>query len=365
MRKNIFILFLVLLSTGCSIFSTKNDEAGEDLLTIEQQEKEKASLKMFNKATEYLDKKQFKEAIKEYSKLLTNSPATNLEILTLYNLGVAFEGIGDCKGAGRNFRKVIKISSTTQERLRAESLYKLSKAYECIGRDDKVISTLKDLDSRKKWLDLEVAYAEVPAKLAAAYARLGHIGEAEKYFKQAEKGFSKVSSMRMDTYKKQELMARTLYMMGQVDAKHFLSRNQEKYVKNLEYVQGYLLRAVELDHKQWSPRSAESLLKAYNDVWTVLKAMDVDNSSNDINLQSKKVDFIQDALTNIELLKKVRFPGAMDVKTVQVLFEQLHKQEIEFQNYLAMNSNTTKRTKENIEKFGIKRKAKVKEVNEP
>ena len=335
---------------GCSQFQKTENELAEA-----QKTKENKSLEIFSQGNDYLDKGLYKQAKEAYEKALKLAPSTSVELLVLYNLAAAYNGLEDCKAAGRFYRKVVILANPTQQRLKAEGLYALAKAYECVGREDKMIATLMDLEKRKQWLSQEVANAEIPARLAVAYSRRGNTKLAEKYFKEAEKGLSRISSVRMEEEKKRELLARTLFVMGHIRPEHYNESNYTQYAKSLEYVQEYLLRAVELDHNQWSARAAEALLKAYQGVWDIVKRIKMrPGTKSDSNLI-----LVQEVLTNIELLKRSKFPGAIDQEMVKVLFAQLHKKELEFQNYLAENSSTTQKTQENESRFGIKRKGRL------
>ncbi|MCB9025709.1 MAG: hypothetical protein H6625_05290 [Bdellovibrionaceae bacterium] len=354
MFKVILITFCIV-STGCSSWKFwEKDSANEP--SAKQKAEEKRTIEIFSEGNKYLDQGKYLQAKEKFEKALSMAPATSFELLILFNLAAAYEGLGDCKAAGRNYRKVVNMSGRSQQRLQSESLYSLSKAYECIGSDEKVIASLVDLEKRKQWLSQEVAYAEIPARLAITYSRKGNTTQALKYFKEAEKGLSKISNLRMEDDKKKELLARTLYTMGGLNYEHFNEKNYDKYLKSLDYVQKYLLRSVELDHKNWSPRSAEALLKSYEGIWKVLG--NIKDPSSDAE-RNKKVEFIKETLTSLELLKRSRFPGAINQEMVIVLFDQLHKKEVEFQNYLAENSNTTQKTKENEKRFGIKREGKL------
>ncbi|MCB0356631.1 MAG: hypothetical protein KDD40_06470 [Bdellovibrionales bacterium] len=305
-RFFLYTMFIMMTGLGCaSLFGTKGSD---DQVSEKQKVEEKENLQLFDQANKYLDAKKYDLAIKQYETILHKSPSTSFETLILFNLGTAYEGKGDCRGAGRSFRKVVKIANQNQKKLQAESLFRLALAYECIGNDEKTITTLKDLELRKEWISAEVAFAELPAKLASAYARKDNSAEANKYYKMAEKGLAQMTAMRMDPKKKQEMMARTLYSMGTIKHRYFIKKNQLKYVKNLEYVQKYLLKSVELNHSLWSPRAAESLLQAYDNIWLLLEHLETSNSSEEMTIKRKKVNLVQEAITAIELLKKLRFP---------------------------------------------------------
>ena len=324
------LVSILLINIGCASLKFWNSDSSTEP-SEKQKQSEKESLDLFNNGNKLLDEKKYSEAIQSYSKILSKEPSSTMETMTVFNMGVAYEALGKCKRAGQSFRKVVRTNSGEKTRLQAQALYHLSKAYECVGADVKVISTLIDLQSRLEFLTEEVAYAELPARLASAYARQGNLELAEKYFKLAEKGLARVSSLKIDSKEKSEILAKTLFLMGSVSESPGNFKNVTDIIKSLEFSQRYLLKAVEMDHEQWSPRSAESILRVYD---KIIARIEPKRNSTETEEETQKLDLAKAALTNLELLKRNRFPESINQKVVQVLFEQLHKKELVFQNYI-------------------------------
>ncbi len=346
LKYGIFLTAFMWGVVNCSMLGgAKEGQEGIE----RQRERERLSLELFNEGNKLLDQANYSGAISKYQELLQKAPATGVETMTLFNMGVAYEAVGNCKGAGQSFRKAIKASSPEQSRLQAQSIYHLSKAYECVGNDIKVISSLIDLERRLDSLPPEVAYAELPARLAAAYARQGNLEAAKEHYRRAELGLAKISSARMKEHEKKELLAKTLFSMGSLQVDSMNQQRGLQVVKSIEFAQKYLLRSVELDNSQWSPRSAETILKAYDKLWLRL---------TQIESYDEALELAKSTLTNMEILKRSRFPEAINQEIMVALFNQLQKKEILFQGYLVKNSGSVKSTKEDRERFGIKRKVK-------
>src|SRR5262249_40470130 len=126
-----------------------------------------------------LQRSDFSTAANAFDRMLVQKPASEFDLIVLYNDGVAHEGLGECKRASELYRKAITGASALRlARVEAESYYRLSLAYECLGDDQKTIVSLLDTKKRSKNLAPEIANAELPARLAVAYARIGQRDKA-------------------------------------------------------------------------------------------------------------------------------------------------------------------------------------------
>jgi len=130
-----------------------------------------------------------------------------------------------------------------------------SYAYECLGQNDKVIIALADVRRRQKVLPEDTAKAEVPARLAAAYARAGNRKEAERFFREALEGVKFLQLKYKDSILLADRLSESLFFMGRsnVSEAEFL-RDPVSQVKGLELMQLYLLQAAEIGSAKWSGR---------------------------------------------------------------------------------------------------------------
>src|SRR5207253_10911043 len=58
----------------------------------------------------------------------------------------------------------------------------LFRSYEALGEDDKMALTLLQLQDKTAFLPKQTADMEIPARLAAAYAREGNLDQAKIYY---------------------------------------------------------------------------------------------------------------------------------------------------------------------------------------
>ena len=126
------------------------------------------------------------------------------------------------------------------------------------------------LDAHKRSVNLppDVAQAELPARLAAAYARIGEHAKAVQYFQEASSGLKKALTNSGTTAKiQQQFAARTLYAMGQLTARQRgLNADPKSYLKSLSIQQPYLLQSAEQAIKPDSQKAAEDLIFAYENL---------------------------------------------------------------------------------------------------
>ena len=59
--------------------------------------------------------------------------------------------------------------------------------------------------------------------------------------------------------------------MGKINLNDSAKFNNPKvFITSINYLQGYLLKSVEMDSRDWSLKSAENLKEAYAGVWDIL-----------------------------------------------------------------------------------------------
>jgi hypothetical protein len=148
---------------------------------------------------------------------------------------------------------------------------------------------LLQLFDRHKVLPKQTADMEIPARLAAAYARLGNLVQAKIYYAQA--------AAELRQYRRPPLVGdvmiwlpKTLYSMGSLQApqRDIKLTEFEDYVSALEESQGWLVRAAELGNNKWSRQSVEKLEDSYLDLITRIKNYRVADESDFLLAQKQK-----------------------------------------------------------------------------
>ncbi len=361
MMRQLFVLLLsssVLVS--CSMFKVKHRAADEEV--------NEGNMADFNAGLKALDQENYEEASNIFLKLLTEKPATELDMVTIYNLGAAYEGLGQCQKAAQRYLQVARGAINKFPRILGESLYRLSYAYECLGLDNKVIIALLDVKKRSATLPLEISKAEAPARLAAAYARIGNRDQSKVYFTQAENGLRELQSHVATRKQAAEIAAKTLFFMGRLtslDAQ--MAKRPEDYIDSLATLQPFLIRSVGLDVKVWSEKSAEQIIEAYQRLIELLDTTKVNEDPSDPGInerltRDKKVSLLKYAVQTLRELKFKKLPGQPDKGSLEArVFLQVDTFEKQMQGLLVSSSENTLKTPDAERREGLKREGRIKD----
>jgi tetratricopeptide (TPR) repeat protein len=306
----------------------------------------------FDRGLKALEGERYKEAADIFDRLLVQKPASELDLVTLYNSGAAYEGMGDCPKAATRYRELVRSFPGKFPRIEGQALFRLSLMYECMGQDKKAITALIDAKKRGLGLPAETLKAEIPARLAAAYARLGNRERALAYFKQASQGLKSVIASGGGRVER-DLLGRTLFLMGQLNpAQRRADGDPGTFMQSLSMQQPYLLQAMELGHPTWSRRAAEDLNLAYDNFWK-FKFED----------SEKQRDFLVRGLQVVNELRKIRAPKSSEI--VDDVYAHLDRTEKRLQAELAKVAETTKLTPEAERRQGLKRRGRLIDVPQP
>jgi tetratricopeptide (TPR) repeat protein len=268
-----------------------------------------------------LEREKYQEAVDIFNRILVQRPASEFDLVVLYNSGAAYMGLGDCSKALERFRQVARSSAGKFEHIEGEALYRASLMYECLEQDAKAITSLIDTKKRAKDLPFEVKVAEIPARLAAAYARMGNRDRALYYFNQASRGLKRVVTME-GRAGQIERVSKTLYLMGKLTPTQRTAQvDPINYLRSLSMQQPYLLQAIEMGHPLWSKKAEEDLSIAYDNVWR-------------FSIADPRVrrDFLTKVLQSIHELERIRMPKAS--AEVDGIFAMLDKSKLRIQNEL-------------------------------
>jgi tetratricopeptide (TPR) repeat protein len=315
------------------------------------QEKQEKTLAEFEKANALLDNKQYEDAAKIY------------EMLIVYNAGISHLLNLDCETAEERFRKVIRMANQKLPELAGRTLLRLSEVYTCLGADNKSIVNLIELSRGKYNLPPETIMAEVPAKLAAAYARIGNQKVAEQYFRKAEKGLLYIQNNYQDVVQKREVLSKTLYLMGNISQINTKNMSSSDYFATLRAMQKYLYKAVEFNEKNWSVQAADQITTAYENTWNIINKITPkegeDAAISQREATQEQIHVAQDALVAIKYLYQERVPDPDEPEVVKQLMNKLSTQESKIRNFLATNIVGTSLTPQALEAEGVKRAGRV------
>ncbi len=300
----------------------------------------------FERGLKALEQENYVQAAQIFDNLLVEKPASEADLVITYNSAAAHEGLGQCPKASERYREIVRSSAGKYKHLEGISLFRLSLMYECMGMDTKTITALLDAKKRGKELSFETRNAEIPARLAAAYARIGNKQKAIEYFGQASEGLKKLVSQTAN-HKQKELLARTLFLMGQLNSsQRMASVPPTSYMQSVSMQQPYLLQAIEMDFPMWSKKAADDLELAYANVWK----FKIDDAE-------QRRDFFTRGIQAAQELKKIRLPNAN--ATVNSVYAQVEKVEAQLQTELAKIPETNRLTPDAEKREGLKRQGRV------
>lgn len=354
-----FVVPMVLLS-AC---------AGKPAEVATYNEREEKAKIEFEKGLKYLDQEKYPEAIKVFKKILVQSPALEFDFVILYNLGAGYEGLKNCGAAADSYRQVARGSSGKFQRLEALALLRLSYTYECLGQDNKALVALLDVRRRSAALPEDTAKAEVPARLAAAYARSGNRPEAEKYFRLALDGIKALQVKYKESVQMADRLAETLYFMGRSSvSEDEFKKNPVPQIRGLQLMQLYLLQAAELGSSKWSGRATDEILGTYEKLWLLSQTLGTPESG-DAQAEKQKsselrADVLKETLRSVRVLKAQRLPNRSESSEMKRLFNGAVERERQLISVLAEVEPANPRTPEAERRQGIKAEGRVKNSSE-
>lgn len=336
---NKYLLIVALIVAGCASQRKPNNGVLKEDSPIQTK---------FDQGITALDNEQFSTAAEIFDGILLQKPGTDMDLVAMFNSGIAYEGLGDCKKASERYRQVVRASAKKFKRLEGEALFRLSMAYECMGQDTKAITALLDAKIRGKELPFETLNAEIPARLAAAYSRLGNRQKALEYFNQAGLGLKAIvgqTTGRVQT----ETIAKTLFLMGKLSPSQRRAEvDPASYLQSISMQQPYLLQAVELHKEPWSRKAETDLKMAFENIWAFKFGE---------NEKDKENQFYTRGLQTINELRNLRMPKP-DIG-VDSVFAMVDVTERKLRTELSKVSESTRLTKEAQKREGLKQSGRL------
>lgn len=329
----VFLTFI--LSTGCAT-NSKSNSGGADT--------ESEDSKALEEALRDLEIENYTAASITLQRLAKKDPASEMDLVVLYNLGVAREGLGQCKEAEDVYRSVARISNKKFERIEALALYRLGFVFECQGQTQKSIIAFLDARKRRSQLPQDIADAELPARLAAGYASLGRRKEALGFFNEASSGLKRILAQNRGSKKHTAFLSRTLLAMGKISE----TSDPLIFVRMLTMQQPFLLQAAELSARTEAQKANRELIRAYDRLLDLGKSVNPNQARN----------FYIEGIKAARELSRMRLPDTQ--MSTERAFDKVSEVERTFQARLANLSPTLPKTEENLKREGLKREGRVK-----
>ncbi len=249
-------LMFLMLSMGCAnMFGGRLSEA--DMQTQAQKASDEAEIKNFESM---LAQGHFDQALKAFQDFQSRRPQSQFFQAARLGEAQALEGQGRFQEAADLDRDIYLKTLQHQPEIAAMALYRASYAYEALGDDLRTVTTLLDARKLAEHLPIEIASAEIPARLASVYGRQGREDEAISYLNEAEKGIMQVIAEKGPQLQK-DWLAKTYMQMGGVSTNQLSSENFQDLIQGQKWVQVYLIKAMRQNDPIWSLKARDKIAR--------------------------------------------------------------------------------------------------------
>lgn len=359
MRNKKYFLFLSLLLTACSAFQI--DERTGDPIDPRVRAEQEVEIK---KADESLTNGYFSVSKEQYIEFQRKFPNSVFYQRARFGQAQSLEAEGKWTEAAQIYRGTIEATRERQPEIAAQALYRISACYENIGDEARVLASLKDALNLKQYLSPEQVDAEIPARAAAAYSRMGLSKDAEEQLALADQGIQNIIKINRSTMNQAELKlwsSEIYYKMGLFSTENLKPENLQAALDSFKMVQIFSLRSLELGVIPWSEKAKKALMLNYEDLWKVAQ-----------NLPTPEgLDF--EAANRQKTERQIYFAGQLlaltnDLRSAQVVakevrsplsaqfFKGLSKFEDKIEKFLYTQGEFTKLTPEAMKRQQIKQK---------
>lgn len=243
----IFLSLLAFLTVGCVSSSKRNKK---NVLNQEQ-------IDQMDQALSFMKNKNFLAGAQIYDELARTLTDSSSKSLMLFNAGIAYKEAKECKKALSRFRKLLD-RSLKDSSFKARGLIEISYIYECLGKSDLALFSLKDVQTAGSSLPWTLSQIVYPGRLAIAYAGLGQISKAENYKSLALTRILQSKTAFSSEKELNERVSRMFYLMGRSYVKKE-NLQPEAFFKAFSYHQLFLLQSLFLKDKLWSNLSQKEL----------------------------------------------------------------------------------------------------------
>lgn len=196
-----------------------------------------------------------------FEKFLRDQPTTNWTLAAQFNRARALENLGQYGSAAKLYQETAE-KARKLPKLQGLALLRQAVVLEAMGEDDRSLAALKDAEKRADKMSPEIAQTELPARLAAAYARARNFSEADRYYTLADRQLSSLRASAL-AQERPEWLPRVLYGMGHRAPGPVPWDRFEANIVPLERSQIYLLQSAEYGVEPWASQAANELIEAY------------------------------------------------------------------------------------------------------
>lgn len=235
-----------------------------------------------------------------------------------------------------------------------QALFELSFCYENMGEESHVLASLLDAQKLQNNLPPEIGLAEIPARIAASYHRMGQEVEAGKYLQLAQKGIVQIQIGKEPTIENKKWLAEIYFHMGQLSTNQLTEDNLQAHLDTLKMIQIFTLRCVETEASPWSGLASTNLTNNYADVLHLIMQFSISKSMDAAAAKREKMDrqmyFVGLLLVHIADLKSQRLILDKAGAEQEKLFTGLAEIEQKGQNFLLTSNALTPLTPESTQR---------------
>ena len=226
---------------------------------------------LYREAFAKLEASEYQAAADGFEKFLRDQPTTNWTLAAQFNRARALESLGQYSAAAKLYQETAE-KARKLPKLQGLALLRQAVVLEAMGEDDRSLAALKDAEKRADKMAPEIAQTELPARLAAAYARARNFSEANRYYALADRQLSRLRAS-VSPQERPEWLPRILYAMGHRAPGPVPWDRFEANIVPLERSQIYLLQSAEYGVEPWASKAADELIEAYVALRTSIDAI--------------------------------------------------------------------------------------------
>ena len=321
--KWIFLVLLFLGMTGCSLWPFRSSRSIPS----------EPAPELYVVAQKHIEAARWADAELTLNDYLAKNPTSRWQRSSEYLLGVVYEGQDKCPAALEKYRGVIQDVNSPAE-VQAQSLFRSSFCWEAQGEEVKVIASLNDVWGRRAFLPIVTREAELPARLAAAYARAGNFDEADRFFKMAEEGLIKMRSQTGE--REPDWLGRTLYTMGHLSSSSLDTNEFRNVIRPIPRSQAFLVRAAATNQKPYADLAHKDISGLYQKLLQIVE-LALEKAPQRGLVDGREQQRLQwdNASEIFELVRQLRSHLAIQSRRLDNLYSLADQVEVRVQKILA------------------------------
>lgn len=260
------IVALFMINCGCAVKAVQRAEDAARFQTS-------LELSEIANAQKFLNLKDYENSLSSFRDFIGRRPSSSNWAEAKFGEASSLEGLHRNDEAINVLRHVRDVSLKNNPKVAAQASYRLSYIYDAVGDEAKTLASLFEARAQSDALSPEVALAEIPARLAVLYSKMGKKNEALDWLLQADRGLKKAVELLGFN---REWMAKTYFQMGRVSTQQLGTENFLSIVDAQRIVQVYHIKCMRLEDNVWSAKSQQALIENYQELLNQLGRMKYD-----------------------------------------------------------------------------------------